>query len=63
MSHHHHEENKSNDQYFYIIALLTGLFIGLIVNRGAIYIPIGGVLGLLTAALFIKFLVRGRHDA
>ncbi|MVN90933.1 hypothetical protein [Mucilaginibacter aquatilis] len=58
----HHEEDKSNDQYYYIVALLAGLFVGFIVDRGAIYIPIGGILGLLTAALFIKFLVRGRHD-
>jgi len=62
MSHHHHQEEKNLDSYFYIIALLAGLFVGFIVNHGAIYIPIGGVLGLLTAALFIKFLVRGRHD-
>ncbi len=58
----HHEEDKSYDQYYYIVALLAGLFVGAIVNRGAIYIPIGGVLGLLSAAVFIKFLVRGRHD-
>jgi len=63
MSHHHHNEEKSFDSYFYIIGLLTGLFVGLVVNRGFIYIPVGGVLGLLTAAVFIKFLVRGRNDA
>ena len=63
MAHHHHEEKENLDSYFYIIALLTGLFVGFVVDRGLIYIPIGGVLGLLTAALFLKFLVRGRHDA
>ncbi|MFD1257902.1 hypothetical protein ACFQ3S_13930 [Mucilaginibacter terrae] len=63
MSHHHHTEEKNYDSYFYIIALLTGMFVGFVIDRGLIYIPIGGVLGLLTAALFIKFLVRGRHDA
>lgn len=63
MSHHHHNEEKSFDSYFYIIGLLTGLFVGLVVNRGFIYIPVGGVLGLLTAAVFVKFLVRGRNDA
>ncbi len=60
---HHHTENKSYDSYFYIIALLAGMFVGFVIDRGLIYIPIGGVLGLLSAAAFIKFLVRGRHDA
>jgi hypothetical protein len=61
--HHHHTEEKSYDSYFYIIGLLAGLFVGLVVNKGFIYIPVGAVLGLLTAAVFIKFLVRGRNDA
>ena len=63
MSHHHHTEKKNLDSYFYIIALLTGMFVGFVIDKGLIYIPFGGVLGLLSAAVFIKFLVRGRHDA
>ncbi|RFZ81442.1 hypothetical protein DYU05_19370 [Mucilaginibacter terrenus] len=62
MSHHHHEEEKNFDYVFYLVALLAGMFVGAIVDRGFIYIPVGGVLGLLTAALFIKFLVRGREN-
>jgi hypothetical protein len=57
-----HEE-KSYDSYFYIIALVCGLFVGAIIGKGFIYIPVGGVLGLLTAALFLKVLVKGREDA
>ncbi|QJD94906.1 hypothetical protein HH214_02925 [Mucilaginibacter robiniae] len=59
---HHREEQKSVDSYYYLIALLAGLFTGAIINRGFIYIPIGGVLGLLSAALFLKALVKGHED-
>lgn len=57
-----HEEDKSYDSIFYIVALLTGLFIGAVIGKGFIYIPIGGVLGLLSAAAFLKILVRGREE-
>lgn len=59
---HHKEEQKSVDGYFYIIGLLAGLFTGAVINRGFIYIPIGGVLGLLSAALFLRALVKGHED-
>ncbi|TWR29984.1 hypothetical protein FPZ43_09050 [Mucilaginibacter pallidiroseus] len=65
MSHHHHphqKEQKSYDYIFYLVAMISGLFVGAIVERGFIWIPVGGVFGLLTAALFIKFLVRGREE-
>ncbi len=61
MAHHTKEEN--HDSYFYIIGLLAGLFIGAIVDRGFIYIPVGAVLGLLSAAVFLKVLVKGRQSA
>ncbi|MFD0794639.1 hypothetical protein ACFQZX_13515 [Mucilaginibacter litoreus] len=62
MSHHHHEEEKSYDYIYYLVALVCGLFVGAIVDRGFIWIPVGGVFGLLTAAVFIKFLVKGREE-
>ncbi|WP_158825753.1 hypothetical protein [Mucilaginibacter lacusdianchii] len=60
---HHQEEDKSYDSYFYIIGLLAGLFVGAIVNQGFVWIPVGAVLGLLTAVLFIKLAVRGRGQS
>ncbi len=63
MAHHHHKQEENQDSYFYLIGLLAGLFVGAVVNQGFIYIPVGAVLGLLTAAVFIKFLVKGRYDA
>lgn len=58
----HKEEDKSQDAIFYIVALVCGLFVGGIIGKGFMWIPIGGVFGLLSAATFIKFIVRGRHE-
>jgi len=64
MSHHHHhpKEEKNYDYVFYLVALVAGMFVGAIVERGFIWIPVGGVFGLLTAATFLKFLVKGREE-
>ena len=62
MAHHHHEEQKNFDYVFYLVALISGMFVGLIIERGFIWVPVGGLFGLLTAALFIKFLVKGREE-
>ncbi len=53
----HHEEEKSYTYVYYLVALVTGLFIG------AKWIPIGGVLGLLSAAFYVNVLVKGRGEA
>jgi hypothetical protein len=58
-----HEEEKDNlDFVFYIVGLLSGMFIGLILDKGFTWIFVGGVLGLLTAAFFLNILVRGRGE-
>jgi hypothetical protein len=59
---HHHKEEQNFDYVFYLVALLSGMFVGAIVERGFIWVPVGGVLGLLSAAVFIKFLVKGREE-
>jgi hypothetical protein len=60
---HHHEEEKSYDYIYYVVALVSGLFIGAIIDKGFTWIPVGGVLGLLTAAFYLNVLVKGREDA
>ena len=61
MAHQHEEEEKNYDYIYYLVALVCGMFVGAVIDRGLIYIPVGGVFGLLTTALFLKFLVRGRE--
>ncbi|MDN3580608.1 hypothetical protein [Mucilaginibacter flavus] len=58
-----HEEEKDNlDFVFYIVALLSGAFVGLVIDKGFTWVVVGGVLGLLTAAAFLNILVRGRGE-
>jgi hypothetical protein len=59
---HHEEEEKSLDFVFYLVGLVSGLFIGAIIDKGFTWIPVGGVLGLLTAAFFVTVLVKGRGE-
>jgi hypothetical protein len=63
MKHHHEAEEKSLDYVYYLVALVSGLFVGAIIDVGFIWIPIGGVLGLLTAAFFLNVLAKNREDA
>ena len=63
MAHHHEEEEKNYDYLYYVVGLLTGLFIGFILDKGFTWIFVGGVLGLLTAALFLQVLVKGREQS
>jgi hypothetical protein len=63
MAHHNEEEEKNYDYLYYVVGLLTGLFIGAIIDKGFTWIFVGGVLGLLTAALFLQVLVKGREQS
>jgi hypothetical protein len=63
MTHHHHEEEKNNDYIYYLVGLLSGLFVGAVIDMGFIYVPILGVFGLLFTAFFIKVFVHGRERA
>lgn len=62
MAQHKDKEEKSYDMIYYVVALVCGLFTGAIINKGFIWIPIGGVLGLLTAAFFLNIMVKGREE-
>jgi hypothetical protein len=42
--------------------LVSGLFVGAIIDKGFTWIFVGGVLGLLTASFFITVLVKGRGE-
>ena len=62
---HHQEEGKKEinvNSLYYLVGLISGLFTGAILGVGYIWIFVGGVLGLLTAALFLSVLVRGREQ-
>ncbi|SDE53290.1 hypothetical protein SAMN05216464_10763 [Mucilaginibacter pineti] len=59
----HHEEEKDNlDFVYYLVALVSGLFVGFIIDKGFTWIFVGGVLGLLSAGFFLNVLVKGRGE-
>ncbi|MEO6151467.1 MAG: hypothetical protein ABIN95_04575 [Mucilaginibacter sp.] len=64
MSHHQHPHKEEEKSYapFYLAAVVAGMFVGAIIDRGLVYIPVGAVLGLLSAAFFVNVLVKGRDN-
>ncbi|HEY9195291.1 MAG TPA: hypothetical protein VIM77_03475 [Mucilaginibacter sp.] len=59
----HHEEEKDNlDYLYYVVGLVSGMFVGGIIDKGFTWIFVGGVLGLLTAGGFLAVLVKGRNE-
>ncbi|MDF2431048.1 MAG: hypothetical protein JWP44_679 [Mucilaginibacter sp.] len=63
MKHHHEEEQKSYDFIYYLVGLLAGLFVGVVIDHGFIWIPILGLFGLMFAGFFVTILVKGRGEA
>jgi uncharacterized membrane protein YeaQ/YmgE (transglycosylase-associated protein family) len=63
MTHQHHKEQENYDKIYYIVGLLAGLFTGVVINNGIIFIIIMGIFGLLFTAFFLQLLVKGREDA
>lgn len=62
MAHQHHtEEEKNYDYVYYLVGLVAGIFTGAILEIGMIWALVGGLLGLLTAAFYVKVFTRGRE--
>ena len=62
---HHQEEKKKEinvSNLYYVVGLFFGLLTGAILDVGIKWVIVGGVLGLLTAVLFITVFVRGREQ-
>ena len=62
MAHTHEGKEKSINSLYYLVALVSGLFTGWVLDVSWVWIPVGGLLGLLAAALFLNVFVRGRED-
>jgi hypothetical protein len=61
--HHAHEETRESlDFIYYIVGLLSGLFVGFVIDVGFTWIPVGGILGLLSAAFYLNILVKDRRS-
>jgi hypothetical protein len=63
MSNHPKAEKESLDSIYYLVGILSGLFVGVIINVSILWIIMGGVLGFLSAAAFVKVLAKGSEEA
>ncbi|GGE57838.1 MULTISPECIES: hypothetical protein [Pedobacter] len=56
------QENSSNNfnWLYYALGLIFGVLTGAIITQNYIFALLGGVLGLLTAGLFLNAIVKGR---
>lgn len=63
MTQHNTPEEKSYDYLYYVIGLVFGMITGFFIDKGFVWVPVGGVVGLLTAAFFLTVLVKGREQA
>ncbi|TCC93836.1 hypothetical protein EZ428_03440 [Pedobacter frigiditerrae] len=56
------EENKNSFEWvWYVIGLLTGMLAVLAVTTSFGYVVLGGILGLIFAAVFLNKIVKGRE--
>jgi len=63
MAHHHEEKKEFNvTNLYYLVGLVFGLMTGAVLEVGIKWIIAGGVLGLLTALLYVAVFVRGREQ-
>ncbi|MFB9841073.1 hypothetical protein [Mucilaginibacter ginsenosidivorans] len=63
MAHHQPAEKEKNiDSLYYLVAVVCGLFTGVVIDNGIGWIITFGVLFLLFAALFLQVFVRGREQ-
>ena len=65
MAHQHAEQEEEAVNFnglYYLVGLLTGLFIGVVIDISITWTLSSGVVGLLFAALFLQVFVRGREQ-
>ena len=55
-------ENKNSFEWvWYVVGLLTGMLTTLAVNTSFGYVVLGGIFGLIFAAVFLNKIVKGPH--
>jgi uncharacterized membrane protein len=63
MAQHKEEKKEFNvTNLYYLVGLVFGLMTGAVLEVGIKYVIVGGVLGLLTALLYVTVFVRGREQ-
>ncbi len=55
------KEEKNNSPYF-ILALIFGMLTAWVISESILWVLLGGVIGLLTAAFYVNVLVEKREE-
>ena len=62
MKHHEEEDSRQYDYIYYMVGLMSGIFVGVILDKEFIWIPVLGLFGLVFAGFFLNVFVRGRGE-
>ncbi len=54
------ENNNSFDWVYYVLGLFFGILTGAVISGSFGYSLLGGIIGFITAALFLNKIVKGR---
>ena len=57
------QSDKDLNYIYYLVAILSGAFVGAVINVGFKWVIIGAILGFLTAAFFVTVLARSSEEA
>jgi type IV secretory pathway TrbD component len=57
------QSDKDLNYIYYLVAILSGLFVGAVIGVGFKWIILGGIFGFLTAAFFVNVLARSSEEA
>lgn len=63
MSHHPKAEKENLNYIYYIVGILSGMFIGAIIEVAFTWVIVGAILGFLTAAFFVQVLAKSSEEA
>jgi hypothetical protein len=59
----HPQSDKDLNYIYYLVAILSGIFVGAIIGVGFKWVIVGAILGFLTAAFFVNVLARSSEEA
>jgi len=57
------QSDKDLNYIYYLVAILSGIFVGLIIGVGFQWVIVGALFGFLTAAFFVNVLARSSEEA
>ncbi|MES2378099.1 MAG: hypothetical protein V4553_16035 [Bacteroidota bacterium] len=63
MSHHPKAEKENLNYIYYLVGILSGAFVGAIIEIACVWIIVGALLGFLFSAFFVQVLAKSSEEA